>query len=285
MEAERRAMSDDREGQLVFVKLGGSVITDKTQVAIPKPRVLDRLAGEISRSLAAVPKMRLVLGHGSGSFGHVVAKRHGTRGGADSAAEWRGFAKVAASAAQLNRIVTDALLLAGVPAWSLQPSASAWCESGELVDLATKQMKIALERGLVPLVYGDVALDGGQGGTIISTEEIFAYLARRMRPARLILVSDVDGVFEADPAADPSARPVPLISPANWQDVRRALGGSRATDVTGGMLTKVENMVALARELPGLMIRIVSGNRPGALEFALREPELSESGTTILWTV
>jgi isopentenyl phosphate kinase len=282
----------DGERPLVFVKLGGSVITDKTQTATARPRVIDRLAGEIFRSLAAEPDVRMVLGHGSGSFGHVAASRHGTRAGVHSAAEWRGFAEVAASAARLNRIVTDRLLLAGVPVWSLQPSASAWCQAGELMTLATKQMQVALDHGLVPLVYGDVALDGRQGGTIISTEEIFAYLAQRLRPGRLVLVSDVDGVFESDPAATPAAtaaaipavRPVPLISPANWEEIRQALGGSHATDVTGGMLAKVENMVALASETPGLTIQIISGEQPGALESSLRNPEGSGTGTIIRWT-
>lgn len=284
MRAKQHAVGKDSERQIVFVKWGGSVITDKAEVATARPEVIDRLAGEIYRSLAKQPNLRLVLGHGSGSFGHVAARRHATRAGVYSAAEWRGFAEVAASAAQLNRIVTDAVLLAGVPVWSLQPSASAWCQSGELVALATRQVRVALDHGLVPLVYGDVALDGGQGGTIISTEEIFAYLARGLRPARLVLVSDVDGVFEADPLADPSARPVPQISPANWAEVRRALGGSHAIDVTGGMLTKVENMVALASELPGLTIQIISGERSGALESSLRDSEGSGTGTTIRWT-
>jgi isopentenyl phosphate kinase len=227
--------------------------------------------------------MRMVVGHGSGSFGHIVARQHGTRHGVQTAAEWHGFAEVAASAARLNRVITETLLSAGLPVWSLQPSASAWCESGELVAMATKQMELALCNDLVPLVYGDVALDGSQGGTIISTEEIFAYLARQLRPDRIVLVSDVDGVFDRDPVADPSAGRVPHIGPANWATVRQALGGSRATDVTGGMLTKVENMVALAQELPGLAIQIICGNRPGVLQATLVDPVGSLSGSTICW--
>ena len=146
--------------ELVFVKLGGSVITDKTQPETARPEVIARLAGEIAAALAAraVPSktsglapsdtsgqvhsnapsygLRVVLGHGSGSFGHVVARRYGTRQGVYSAADWRGFAEVAAVAARLNRIVADICLAVGVPVWSLQPSASASCRGGELVSLA-----------------------------------------------------------------------------------------------------------------------------------------------------
>ncbi len=269
--------------ELVFVKLGGSVITDKARPATPRHDALGRLAAEIQAARAACPDLQLLLGHGSGSFGHMAARRYGTHQGVRNAAGWRGFAEVAAAAARLNRLVTDALLAADVPAWSLQPSASARCRQGELQWLDLAPVKRALAHGLVPLVYGDVALDEAQGATIVSTEQIFAYLARRLYPARLILAVVVHGVFEADPLQDPSAHPLPLISAGNWSAVRTALGGSHATDVTGGMLAKVEEMVTLARELPGLTVHLLSGDRPGALQGALCGPADRVGGTLIRW--
>jgi isopentenyl phosphate kinase len=269
-------------GELVFVKLGGSVITDKMQSETARPEVIARLAGEVGRALAAQPDLRLVLGHGSGSFGHVAARRYGTRQGVRSPAEWRGFAEVAAVAARLNRLVTDACLVAGVPVWSLQPSASACCRNGELISLATAPVEQALAHGLVPLLHGDVALDEEQGGTIISTEQIFSYLARRLGPKRVILAGVVDGVCEGDPLRDPGARRVPRISATNWDAVRGALGGSYAVDVTGGMLAKVEEMVSLAQEMPGLMVQLISGEQPGTLEAALRDPAGGSAGGTVI---
>ena len=268
---------------MVFVKLGGSVITDKAQPETPRPEVIARLAGEVAAALATRPDLQLVLGHGSGSFGHVTARHCGTRQGVRTATDWRGFAQVAAVAARLNRLVTDAFLSAGVPVWSLQPSASAQCRGGELVSLETAPVEGALARGLVPLLYGDVALDEAQGGTIISTEQIFDYLARRLYPARLVLVGAVDGVFEGDPLRDPSARHVPEISAANWAAVRATLGGSYVPDVTGGMRAKVEEMVGLVRDLPGLTVQLISGERVGALEVMLRHPEKAAGGTVIRW--
>ncbi len=277
--------------ELVFVKLGGSVITDKTRPETARPKSIRRLAEEVARSLEARPELRLVLGHGSGSFGHVVAERHGTRRGVHSPADWRGFAQVAASAAQLNRLVNDSFLEAGVPAWSLQPSSSAQCENGRLMALATEPLENALMRGLVPLVYGDVSVDRALGGTIISTEQIFAFLARKLQPERIILVTAVDGVFEGDPFRHPAAHPIPEISNANWPAVRARLSASRntraslpgAADVTGGMLSKVESMVSLARELQGLSVHILSGVRAGGLEAALQHPTSVVGGTVILW--
>lgn len=270
--------------ELVFVKLGGSVITDKNQPETARPEVIQRLAEEVARALRAQPELRLVLGHGSGSFGHAVAQRYGTRQGVRNDAQWRGFVEVAAAAARLNRIVADTFLAAGVPVWSLQPSASAWCRDGQLMLLATTQVNQALSQKLVPLLYGDVALDDRLGGTIVSTEQIFAHLARRLHPDRIILVGAVDGVFERDPTRDPTARRVPRISPATWSMVRSLVGGSHAPDVTGGMLSKVEEMIGLVQELPNLTVHLISGEREGALERALQQPEdIAVGGTLIRW--
>ena len=266
---------------LVFVKLGGSVITDKTRPETARPEVISRLASEIAIALATRPDLRLVLGHGSGSFGHPVAQRYGTHLGVHSPADWQGFAAVAAAAARLDRLVAAALLAAGVSAWSIQPSASARCRDGELLSLEIGPIKKALAHGLAPLVHGDVALDEVRGGAIISTEQIFALLARRLSPARLVMVGQVDGVFDSDPLSYPAAQPIPEITGQNWAQVRTLLGGSHAADVTGGMLAKVEAMVALVRELPGLTVHLLSGLRPGALESTLRRPTTPTGGTLI----
>jgi isopentenyl phosphate kinase len=136
---------------------------------------------------------------------------------------------------------------------------------------------------LVPLVYGDVALDELLGGTIISTEQIFAYLARNLHPARIILVGKVDGVFEGDPLREPTVRQVSEITAENWGHVHTILGGSHGWDVTGGMLSKIEEMVELVRSLPGLQVHVLSGCRTGALETVLLSPSEMNGGTVIRW--
>ena len=170
---------------------------------------------------------------------------------------------------------------AGVPVWSLQPSASACCDGGDLESIELAPVHQALEHGLVPLLYGDVALDQSQGGTIISTEQIFAHLAHHLHPARLILVGTVDGVYDADPVRDPAAQLISSISTANWASIRAHLGGSHGTDVTGGMLSKVEEMIRLARQMPGLEVQLISGEPVDALKTALLRSARVPVGTTI----
>lgn len=262
-------MSDASHSELVFLKLGGSLLTDKTRVEAIQEDVLRRMAGEVARARRDVPSLRLLLGHGSGSFGHVAARQHGTRAGVHGEQGWLGFARVADAAARLNRLVAAAFLEAGVPAWSVQPSAGVQCCDGALQSWAGQPIELALVRGLAPLVYGDAVLDSVRGGTIASTEELFAWLAPRLRPQRIVLAGVVDGVYSRDPLLDPAAEPWPDITPVDLPRLRASLGGSHGVDVTGGMLSKVTEMCRLAAGQPGLEIRLVSGLRPDAVYGAL----------------
>ena len=64
---------------LQFLKLGGSLITEKDLPRTPLLEVIERLVGEIASVLSGKVNLKLLLGHGSGSFGHVPAKEYGTR--------------------------------------------------------------------------------------------------------------------------------------------------------------------------------------------------------------
>ena len=270
--------------ELVFLKLGGSLITDKGREATAKEGTIGRAAREIKEALEARPDLRLLVGHGSGSFGHFVARRHGLRAGDVGLRppNWPGYTDTGAAAARLNRLVTDTFLAEGVPVVSIQPSASADCRGGEIVSMATEPIELLLLHGLVPLVYGDVALDKVRGCTIISTEQIFTHLTAFLEPARIVLAGEVEGVFTADPFRDKAARLIPEISTHGFHQVELMLTGSHGVDVTGGMLTKVRMMYDLVQERPQLKVQIISGRRPGLIKRVLLEPDLEE-GTTIRW--
>jgi isopentenyl phosphate kinase len=261
----------------IFLKLGGSLITDKTQVEHARKSIIRRLAREIKAAREARPDLRLVLGHGSGSFGHVAAKKHGTREGVKDRSGWLGYAAVAASAAHLNQIVTDVFVAEGVPVVSLPPSASARCDDGRLSYLDTFVLRAVLENGLVPLVQGDVALDTARGATIVSTEDVFIYLIREFQPTHILLAGEVAGVFEQ---ADMSGAIIPLITPNNVKQYASALGGSHGTDVTGGMIGKVQQMLDVVQHHPSTEVRIFSGAVRGNVQRLLIDPR-AEIGTAI----
>lgn len=251
---------------LLFLKLGGSLITDKSRPSTPRLDVLARLADEIAAALAENPQIRLLLGHGSGSFGHIPAKRYGTRAGVASKEDWLGFTEVWWQASALNRLVIEALQKAKIPALSFPVSAAGLGAGGQISNWDISPLKAALDAGLLPVVYGDVMFDSQRGGTIFSTEDIFGYLALELKPQRILLAGLEDGVYADYPERK---NLVSEITPVTLEQFAPALGGSADTDVTGGMASKVRQMLALVDANSGLEVSIFSGETNNNVKKAL----------------
>jgi isopentenyl phosphate kinase len=252
--------------EVLFLKLGGSLITDKSRARTARPDTIRRLADEIARARKVAPHLQLVLGHGSGSFGHMEAKKYGTAEGVRTAADWQGFTLVWAAADQLNRIVSDSLIAAGIPAVRIAPSSCAILEDGRLAEMPVAPVWSALDAGLLPVVYGDAVFDRTRGGGIASTEMVFAHLARSLHPRRILLAGIERGVFEDYPARRVL---LPQIRTGDWQATRRILEGSSQIDVTGGMFTKVEEMLAVIARGDSEEALVFSGEVEGNVRRAL----------------
>lgn len=267
--------------ELVLLKLGGSIITDKTQPFTARIDVIERLATEIKNALTERgADLQLIIGHGAGSFGHEAAAKYQTHKGAISGDSWLGFADVAAAAAELNHIVMAALRAVGVPAIRFQPSASTRTRGEQLMYFETFPLKEVLQHGLVPVVYGDVSVDANQGMSIVSTEKLFDNLARELSPGRILLCGRVAGVYDADPALNPDAELYDSIDRSDWAAIEAQLGGAQGVDVTGGMLTKVRDMYRLTLAMPPMQAMIFSGETPGHLEAVLKG-QMVDFGTII----
>lgn len=251
---------------LQFLKLGGSLITDKTRPGSARLDVIRRLVKEIHNALHQSPEMRLVLGHGSGSFGHVPAMKYGTRDGVSTPEQWGGFLEVWREAAALNRIVVDALREEDLPAITFSPSAGITTHDHQVLQWNLAPLRSALGEGMLPVVYGDVVFDLKIGGTILSTEDLFDHLVRNLAPTRVLIAGREQGVWEDYPDC---TRIVPEITQQNLSSIQEAISGSAATDVTGGMLSKVTQSIKMVQDNPGLEVLIFSGEKSGWLEEAL----------------
>jgi isopentenyl phosphate kinase len=258
---------------LTLLKLGGSLITDKRVERAFRAERVDALAGALAAARSARPDLQLILGHGSGSFGHMAASRHDTVNGVTSAAGWAGFAEVALVAAELSALVVARFAAAGLPVMRFQPSASTRCHDGRLTQWELIPLEAALDHGLIPVVHGDVAFDDVRGGTITSTEALFFYLAEHLPVKRIVLLGEVEGVLDGD------GRLIRTITPGSLADIQAALRGSAGTDVTGGMASKVRDMVQLVQRVPGLEVQIMDGREPERVQRALLA--LGDEGTLI----
>ena len=243
---------------LVLVKLGGSLITDKSQPYIVRSDVIRRLCQEI-HDARQTQKFPLLIGHGGGSFPHVSAKKYETHKGIIHEKSWEGFVKVQEDAAKLNRIIVSSLMEAGEWPIAMQPSASCIARNGRIVRWDEQAIRLALAGGLLPVPYGDVCFDLKNGCCIISTEEILRFLCKKLRPARIIMAGKTDGVL------DQNGQVIPSITRKNFRSIRWLLSGSDGVaDVTGGMAAKVKTSLEF-----NVDTQIINGLTPDTLKRAL----------------
>lgn len=257
---------------LTLVKLGGSCITDKTKQNTARPRVIRDLLAQIAaaRALwqAASSGEQLILAHGQGSFAHFPAKHYEITKGFTRPDSKYGLAVVLAAVADLNHQIIEAGLKLQLPVvpWFVAQSvvthqrvaATAWFEV----------LRGYLAADLLPVTTGDMVLDTAQGCAVWSGEQVLNYLAETLTQqgeqiAKVIQVGEVAGVLDGSGAV------IPVITPGSWRLHQTVVTSqTRGTDVTGGMLKKVEESLALL-EKTGIETWIIDGFAPQNLLNAL----------------
>ena len=249
--------------ELLCLKIGGSVITDKTQPYTANLNTIRKIATSLKKI-----KIPLIIAHGSGSFGHTSAQKYGGKNGYKSM--W-GIAKVARDAEEINRIVMDIFIQEKLPVVSFSPRSFLIAKKGKMQKSFLNPLIEALNQGLIPIIYGDVIWDSSQKTTIFSGETILNIICRDLKKndthiTKVIQLCDVDGVL------DSNKKVIPEITKDNWQDIKVYINKSDIADVTGGMLHKVEDALSLAKD--GVETWIINGNSQTKLSSLLNEKSM-----------
>lgn len=255
--------------EIVVLKLGGSVITKKYQ---NKREVNERTLRRIAKEISEAKEKRnfsLVIVHGAGAFGHVPAKKYKLNEGLKNFdKQVKGIAETHKYMEELNFRVVEALQNAKLNAIAFQPSVSGILENGKLISFQLDILKNFLQLGLVPVLYGDVLLDRKKGIGILSGDHLVSYIAKKLNADKVILCTDVDGVFTSDPKKDKNAKLIKKLRKENINDIKK-LDGSISTDVTGGMEKKVIELLKIPKK--GMRIKVVNGFKRWLLKRELIE--------------
>ncbi|MFX0045485.1 MAG: hypothetical protein ACFE8Z_06530, partial [Candidatus Hermodarchaeota archaeon] len=115
----------------------------------------------------------------------------------------------------------------------------------KIADFPTEMIQRTLDSGLVAVTHGDVCFDNILGASILSGDTIAVYLAKEMKARALYIGTDVDGVLEDDPRVNPKAKHIEVIDTSRWNAIIAKTGPSSATDVTGGMKKKLNEISTL----------------------------------------
>jgi isopentenyl phosphate kinase len=212
------------------LKIGGSILTDKTVGLTARPAAIQAVAEEI----ACYPK-DLVLVHGAGSFGHFPAKKYGLPQNFSP----EGLRVTHNSVTKLNDLVVEALARAGAFPMPIHPFSCLVLRDGRIDRFPLDPIKEMLRDGLMPVLHGDVAMDINLKSGIVSGDQLVPYIAKNLQAKVVAIGSNVDGVLF-------SGKPLAEISRQFLSSMESSLGGSAGVDVTGGMKGKIMELLDLA---------------------------------------
>lgn len=247
---------------LIFVKLGGSLITDKHTPYTPKLPTIKNLVGQIKEVERTHPDLQIILGNGAGSFGHYAATElHVAKGLTDESQKF-GFAFVQAKVKELNSILVEDLLRQKINAVSIHPSSIMTAVGGKIRTVSVDALSGIVALGMIPVIYGDIVYDTKEGSHIFSTEDQFEILIpelmkRHFSIKKIIYLSIVDGVM------DDKKKVIAEITQKTYPQIQQFLYKTEGFDVTGGMRHKIERSLTIAAQ--GIQTVIVNGQKKNSL--------------------
>jgi len=245
-----------------LVKIGGSLITNKSVAYSANLKMIKQICKEISVLIGQGHK--LIIGNGAGSFGHQSAKKYQTADGFVSEESKIGLGIVQYDAHNLHSFLVKEFIELKAEIFSLSPSSLLITKNSELKEDWFKIVQQTLDFKLTPFLYGDAVLDLAKGCGIVSTDTLFEWLAiwlaKKGEKVQIISAGNYDGVL------DNQGKVISHIS-AN-QNLAGVFYDLTTTDVTGGMKTKVEGMQKLAKDFQISSV-ILNGGIKGRLSHAI----------------
>lgn len=233
--------------KVIFVKVGGSFITQKDVPVKINTSALRALAEILHRVRGRV---RVVLGNGGGSFAHYTVLKY------QKSPPHTLLVKCHQATRSLNRIIVDYLVESGIPATSVQTSAIICGSDGDF-EVFSKPIEVLLSNDIIPVVYGECVI-GGKGISVISTEKVFELLSRHIKVSRIVLLTDVSGIYTCNPRTCRDAKLINKITPENVHHVLEILKSTSISDATGGVYGKVLVMSTFSFRT-GIEVVITSG--------------------------
>ena len=129
---------------------------------------------------------------------------------------------------------------------------------------ARNTLLASLEMGIIPIINENdvVAVDEIREARFGDNDNLSAMVANLIDADLLLILTDIDGLYTADPNRDPSAELIPLVEKID-EKIDALVSGSMSGLGTGGMITKVE-AARLATE-SGVAVIIANGSEKDVL--------------------
>ncbi|MBI5123038.1 hypothetical protein HZA75_04220 [Candidatus Roizmanbacteria bacterium] len=226
--------------KLILIKLGGSLITDKTKTNVARLDVIENLARQVKEIVENNKNLSLIIATGAGGFGHPIAKiyKHNLE-------EGRPFIKDAVK--KINQIIVSSFISVGLDAVSVEPSEITKYKNGEMIELLDGYIVSLLENNIIPVFHSDLIKDQAKGISILSMDKFLVDIAiffknKNYKIEKIIFAGTTAGVMSR------VGTTIKKITKNNPSKIREVFYKGKGVDVTGGMKYKVEQCFRLAEE-------------------------------------
>ncbi|KXH72300.1 MAG: hypothetical protein AM326_03685 [Candidatus Thorarchaeota archaeon SMTZ-45] len=256
---------------LTVIKLGGSLLTDKSKPYEARSSVMKSTAREIKSCMDEGLIESLVIVHGVGSFGHPPVLEHKLHKGYTGPEQFIPLSKTQRVVNEFRHMITKEFQEAGLPVNLLHPSSMIVAEKMRIVKTFFEPLEGWINLGMIPLLGGDLLYDATMGFSVGSGDLMAIELARKLGAKRLIYAMDVAGYYDDNPQTNSDAKLMDRITLSELNNILRAMEQKGAADASGAMKGKLYS-ISTASDLiaGGLDVALVSMMNEGNLTALLR---------------
>ena len=254
---------------IFIIKLGGSIITDKSNpFSLRKDRIkalIEQIAQYYRSTQHENNSSKIIIVHGGGSFGHPMANQYLIHKGINHNIENQilGLSKTHFAMLQLNMEITKALEKESIPFLVFPPAICFQKDNEGMISFKNKESLIeALKKEIIPIFFGDIVFTSRNNFGILSGDDIIEYLAENLcwitkgtaKVSKVVYVFDQDGIFYE---TETNERKIFNEFSENSLILFKNINLNNSIDVTGSIEKKIETILRITRL--GIPVELING--------------------------
>ncbi len=252
-------MADKILKKLTILKLGGGLLTDKSQPHTIRNETLKNVVKEIKTCMDLGLIEDLIIIHGVGSIGHPPVLKHKLHYGFQGTNQLIPLSQTQLAVNRFRNQIAEECANAGLPVNLLHSSSICIAEKMQIKVFFMEAIKGFMSVGMIPLLGGDMVSDRKMGFSVGSGDHIAALLAEKLHAHHLIFATDVDGVYRGNPKIHPESEFLSKINLKDLNSIFSSEDSSKGSDASGMMKGKIKSLLPLMSQIEaGLKVSVLS---------------------------
>jgi len=264
--------------KITILKLGGSLLTDKSKPYSLRKDKLNAVVREIKECIDLGLIEELVIIHGVGSYGHPPVLKYLLHRGFKSEDQLIHLSETQAIVNDYRNMIVKSFLEMEIPINLMHASSIVVGNKMRIVEYNFKPLTGFLALGMIPLIGGDMMFDETMGFSVCGGDQLAVIISYELKASHLIFATDVPGVYDKDPKKETKAILFKSININEIENVIKKIEEANKTDASGRMKGKLLSIMSTRdlRDLieDGLKISIISMMEEGNLQKYLEGHEI-----------